>query len=170
MEKFLGNFRGKVLDNTDSSKKGRIKVEIYPFFQGIKAEYLPWCVPAFPLSTGSGSGVGSFIVPAIGSFVWVFFEAGDVDQPVYFAEAPDFVHGLPSDRTTNYPDRKVWKFSSGITIIVDDSDTSLRVIHPEGTSLVIASDGKITLTGQEDITITSGGTITMTADSLDFNP
>ena len=131
--KFTGMYRGKVLSNSDSDQLGRIKAEVYPMLigtvtardfegvDGIAIADLPWAVPAMPLSSGAGDGYGSFAVPKVGSFVFIFFEEEDINQPVYFAEAQTKGHGLPASRLTNYPDRKVVETSSGVKIIIDDA-------------------------------------------------
>ena len=131
--KFTGMYRGKVLSNSDSDQLGRIKVEVYPMLigvatarshdgvDGIATVDLPWAIPAMPLSSGAGDGYGSFTVPKVNSFVFIFFEEEDINQPVYFAEAQTKGRGLPASRLTNYPNRKVVETSSGIKIILDDS-------------------------------------------------
>ena len=166
--KYPSNYRGKVLSNTDSGMLGRIKVEIFGILDGISALDLPWAIPAFPLSNGAGSGYGSFAVPEVGTYVWCFFETGDIYQPVYFAEAPDGVHGLPTERLINYPSRKVCKTKNGIVIFVDDSAKEVHVVHPSGTSIIIDTNGKITLTGG-DITIT-GEAIVIEGNVVNINP
>lgn len=131
--KFYGMYRAKVLSNADSEMLGRIKAEVYPMLigkvsaqslegiTGIDISLLPWVVPAMPISSGAGSGCGSFAVPGIGSFVFVFFEAGDINQPVYFAEAQTKTLGLPGSRVTSYPNRKVVETAGGVKIILDDA-------------------------------------------------
>jgi len=131
--KFTNIYRSKVLDNNDPEKLGRIRCEIYPILigkataqnltdvEGIDTEQLPWAVPAMSLSSGAGDGCGSFAVPDVGAFVFVFFEEGDINQPVYFAEAQTKTHGLPASRITSYPNRKVIETSSGIKIIIDNA-------------------------------------------------
>jgi len=130
--KFHGFYRGKVLDNDDPDKLGRIKVEVFSVFDGISASDLPWAVPAFPLFVGSGSDFGNFAVPEVNSHVWVFFEGEDYNQPVYFAEAPDGVFGVPPEAATNYPSRRVMKTKSGIVIYIDDLIKEIKIDHPEG--------------------------------------
>lgn len=134
---FNGNYRGKVVSNTDPSSLGRIKVEVFGVFDGIAAADIPWAVPAFPLSSGAGVGFGSFAVPEVDSYVWCFFESGDVYQPVYFAEATDGVHGLPSERMANYPSRKVVKTKSGTVIYIDDSTGDVVIDATRGSGDVI---------------------------------
>lgn len=168
--KFPGNYRGQVVSNTDPDMLGRIKVEIFGVFTGISSDDIPWAIPALPISSGAGSGFGSFAVPEVGSLVWCFFEKEDVYQPVYFAEAVDRIHGLPSERTTNYPSRKVLKTKNGIVIYIDDTSGSqeVKVSHPSGSYVTIDSDGKILIHGG-DITI-DGGAIIIDGTSVDINP
>jgi len=141
--KYDGIYRAKVVDNMDSDMLGRVKAQIYPMLATIEAVDLPWCAPAYPIWEGSGDGTGYFAVPNVDSFIFVFFEQGDIYQPVYFAEAPTRTKGLPADRITNYPDRKVIQTSGGITFMVDDADKVITVLHPTGTSMTITTDGQI---------------------------
>lgn len=147
---FNGIYRGKVLatDGDETDKLGRIKVEVYPMLvgevtarqlkaddarvdiEGIATSNLPWAVPAMPLFSGAGDDFGTFAVPEIGSFVFVFFEGGDVYQPVYFAEAQTKTMGLPSGRLTNYPSRRIIRMSSGIEIILDNETGDITITSP----------------------------------------
>jgi len=147
LDSYSGFYRGIVLDNLDPSELGRIKVNIYGVFDSIDSEYLPWATPAGAIFSGAGSGYGNFNIPEVGSYVFCFFEHGDLYQPVYFAEALDGVHGLPTERTTNYPYRKVMKTKNGIVIIIDDLDKEIYVNHPSGSYLKIDTDGNIEIQG-----------------------
>jgi len=151
--KFYGLYRATVLDNVDPLQAGRIKAEVIPYFVGIASTLLPWAVPKNPMFSGAGTGSGSFTVPDIGSKVWVFFENGDMYQPVYDGEAPDLVNGLPSFRTTNYPNRRGWKTSSGITFYVDDTAETLNILHPTGTAVTVSADGSVTVNSVATVTI-----------------
>jgi len=155
--KFYGFYRGKVLatDAAETQQLGRIKAEIYPmligeetarllkksnpdsFVSGIATKQLPWGVPAFPLFCGSGSGTGNFNIPNVGSYCWFFFEAGDINQPVYAFEAPTATLGLPSERITNYPKRRVIATAKGISIVFDDVTGEI----------IITGDGDVTIQG-----------------------
>jgi uncharacterized protein involved in type VI secretion and phage assembly len=164
-------YRGLVMDNNDPSQYGRIKVQIYPMFADITdATLLPWAVPAMPIFDGAGTGSGSFAVPKINTFVFVFFEQGDFYQPVYFAEAQTAQKGLPSARTTNYPNRKVIRTSGGIEIFIDDTSKEIKLTHPTGTTIDIATDGSLTITDVKDIGVTATGNITITGATVSINP
>ncbi|MHA1690370.1 MAG: hypothetical protein ACTSU7_01905 [Candidatus Heimdallarchaeaceae archaeon] len=191
MEKYTGIYRAKVLatDVLEEEHLGRIKVEVYPMLigidsardfpgiDGIATDQLPWAVPAMPLSSGAGEeseatgGFGSFIVPEVGSFVWVFFEAGDVYQPVYFAEAQTAEAGLPIERLTNYPYTKVWRTSGGIVITINDSEGNeeIKVLHPKGTTLRIDSSGNLNVTCAGTTTVISTDNLAVTAPRIDLN-
>lgn len=153
LDNYSGNYRGKVLDNDDPSKLGRIKVNVHGVFDGIDSSDLPWAVPAMPLFVGSGSDKGSFCVPDVDTYVWCFFESNDLYQPVYFASAPTGVHGLPSERTTNYPNRRVLKTGAGIVVYIDDVGEEIKVSLPSGSSITMDSSGGITLEGSGDVII-----------------
>jgi hypothetical protein len=145
--KLPGFYRAQVLDNNDLNKTGRVKLNVFTIFDGVDKDDLPWAVPAMPLFTGSGSGHGYFAVPEVGSRVWCFFDAGDFNQPVYFAEAIDGVRGVPSEALTNYPYRKVQKTKNGITILIDDCEKEIKIEHPSGSYILIDCDGNIVIKG-----------------------
>jgi uncharacterized protein involved in type VI secretion and phage assembly len=75
--KFYGKYRGTVLENIDPLQTGRLMVQV-PDVGG----ELPstWALPCLPF-TGPGSGF--YAVPPIGSIVWVEFEQGNPDYPVW---------------------------------------------------------------------------------------
>jgi len=141
--KIQGNYRALVVDNVDPSQLGRIKARVYPWYSDIDVANIPWSVPAMPLSVGAQSGAGSFCVPDINSHVFVFFETGDIYQPVYFAEAQNGVSGLPSERTTNYPNRRVFKTKSGIVNYIDDTEKEIKLKTPGGIEITVNDTTKI---------------------------
>ena len=84
-----GAFRATVEYNCDPEQRGRVKIRFYALHgpQGtnikkeVKTDDLPWALPCFPFS--GGQGFGSFMVPAVGSTVWVMAAGGEPDQYVY---------------------------------------------------------------------------------------
>lgn len=140
----MGFYRAKVENNMDPRKLGRIKARVYPFFVDIKAEDLPWAVPAMAISTGSGNGTGTFCVPDVGTFIWVFFEAGNYYQPVYAFEAPTAGMGIPTESSVDYPKRRVIKTPAGFIIYVDDQSKELRIQHPKGGYINLTDEPRIT--------------------------
>lgn len=77
MKECFGKYRGKVESNLDPQNQGRIQVSA-PAVLGDGR--LSWAMPCVPYA---GPGVGSFAVPPVGANVWVEFEGGDPDHPIW---------------------------------------------------------------------------------------
>jgi len=171
--KFPGIYRGLVVDNNDPQQLGRVKVKIYPMLAEVATDSLPWAVPMYPIVEGAGSGIGYFAVPDINTMVYILFEQGDIYQPVYIGEAPDGAHGTPSERVTNYSNRKVLKTSSGIVIYIDDTAKKLKVETAGGIYFEI-DDTLKTIDIKHPVVarffVDSGGNITLTGTTLNLNP
>lgn len=101
--RFDGFYRAIVIDNNDPKEAGRVKVKVFPMFNGVSNSDLPWAIPADP-SFGGISNRGSINVPDINSHVFVFFENGDHRFPVYFAGAPAIENGEPDVPTLSRKD------------------------------------------------------------------
>lgn len=74
--KFYGKYRGVVLQNIDPLFRGRIQVQV----PGVVMLPSTWAEPCLPF-TGKLSGL--YAVPQIGAGVWVEFEQGDPDYPIW---------------------------------------------------------------------------------------
>ena len=73
----FGKYRGKVENNLDPMQLGRVQVSV-PAVLG--EGRLSWAMPCVPYA---GSQVGFFAIPPVGAGVWVEFEAGDADHPIW---------------------------------------------------------------------------------------
>jgi len=74
---FFGKYRGKVENNIDPQMMGRVQVSV-PAVLGEGS--LSWAMPCAPFA---GPGVGFFTIPPNGANVWVEFEAGNPDYPIW---------------------------------------------------------------------------------------
>jgi hypothetical protein len=103
-------FIGRVTNNTDPDRLGRIKV----FVKGVnddslespdRSDDLPFCYPAPPAMFGSDYRQGTFSLPEVGADVFVFFYRGDIDFPYYCFTIPgiktEIINGQPSARPVN---------------------------------------------------------------------
>lgn len=77
MTQFFGKYRGKVANNVDPMQQGRVQVSV-PAVLGSGS--LSWAMPCVPYA---GSQVGFFAIPPTGANVWVEFEAGDPNAPIW---------------------------------------------------------------------------------------
>lgn len=76
-EKFYGKFRGVVLNNVDPMQQGRLQVQV-PDVTGLAPA--SWANPCVPIA---GIQTGMVALPIPGSGVWVEFEQGDPDHPIW---------------------------------------------------------------------------------------
>ena len=107
-----GFFKGVVVDNRDPKTLGRCKVRVYQLHgdeQAIADEELPFAAYMAP---EAGTDSGAFTPPDIGGRVWVFFEQGDINHPVYaggwFTEnsgSPDAVESKQADKVKDKGDK-----------------------------------------------------------------
>jgi uncharacterized protein involved in type VI secretion and phage assembly len=72
-----GKYRGTVIDNADPLMIGRLMVSVPDVTNVIPST---WAMPCLPFA---GIQHGFFATPAIGSGVWVEYEQGDPDYPVW---------------------------------------------------------------------------------------
>ena len=150
---YFGKYRGTVLNNVDPMQIGRLQV-VVPDVAGL----IPttWAMPCFPIA---GKQMGAYLIPQIGSGVWVEFEQGDSDHPVWTgcyygsaAEVPALAFaGVPASpnivlQTTAQNSLVIsdlpgptggimLKSTTGATIIVND--TGIYIQNGKGASLVM---------------------------------
>ncbi|GAA4085513.1 phage baseplate assembly protein V [Streptomyces shaanxiensis] len=75
--RYLGKFRGRVIDNNDPLGIGRITVQV-PDVLG--DEPSTWALPCLPFT---GQEAGQVVVPPKDAGVWVEFEQGDPSFPIW---------------------------------------------------------------------------------------
>jgi hypothetical protein len=86
--KFYGIYRATVINNVDPMQQGRILVTVPDVGSVTPSTFVNPCVPL------AGKQEGTFMVPQIGASVWIQFEAGDPDKPVWMGGSwpnPGFV-------------------------------------------------------------------------------
>ena len=72
----LGPRRGTVVNNVDPEGMGRVTVRV----EGLIDDESEW---ALPFGVGMTASRGAWNLPAVGALVWVMFEGGDLDAPVW---------------------------------------------------------------------------------------
>jgi uncharacterized protein involved in type VI secretion and phage assembly len=153
-EKYYGKYRGTVLNNVDLLQKGRLLVQV-PDVLGLSTS--SWAMPCVPMA---GMQMGAYFVPIIGSKVWVEFEGGNPDYPIWtggfwgsVAEVPTLaLAGIPASpnivlQTTGQNSIIVsdlpgptggimLKSMTGASIIVND--TGIYIQNGKGASVIMA--------------------------------
>ena len=74
---YYGKYRAKVVDIQDPEKRGRIRVMCPKVVGNFKSA---WCEPCVPVAYDFG---GDFAIPKVNEFVWIEFEEGNPNKPIY---------------------------------------------------------------------------------------
>ena len=74
---YFGLYRGTVQNNIDPMRLGRI-LALVPDVTGLIST--AWAMPCVPVA---GPGSGMFVVPPVGASVWIQYEGGSPDRPVW---------------------------------------------------------------------------------------
>ncbi len=113
MRQFWGKYRGKVTSSKDELNLGRVQVEVPAVLGPGRAS---WALPCTPYA---GKDIGFFTVPPVGTNIWVEFEGGDPDYPIWsgcFWNEDE----LPENAKVDEPDKvQVFK-TDGVTITISN--------------------------------------------------
>jgi len=157
-EKFFGKHRGKVEANIDPLGLGRLQVSV-PDVTGDGA--LGWAMPCLP---GAGPSVGLFVIPPVGANVWVEFERGDPDYPIWsggFWNAGD----TPAAMGPMQPMTRVWAGDNFKLEVLDApglGELTLTVTTAAGDAVLTAKAGAMELSF-------AGSSVKLAADGVTIN-
>jgi uncharacterized protein involved in type VI secretion and phage assembly len=155
---FYGKYRGIVSDNQDPLMLGRVRARI-PDVTG--DDECGWATPCAPFG---GSQTGFFAIPASGAGVWIEFEHGDPDYPIWSGCWWGTQADLPPLLLTPPYQKVIIQTAGGQSITLDDTPGA------GGITLATSGGAKITIS---DIGIEidngQGGTIMLTATQVSVN-
>lgn len=140
MTQYYGKYRGKVENNVDPQLMGRIQVSCPAVLGGGR---MSWAMPSAPYA---GSGVGFFAIPPNGANVWVEFEGGNTDFPIW-SGCFWAIGDLPPD--VAIPQKKVFKTDTATLTLSD-------LPGPLGGITIETKDGKKITMNALSIEITDG--------------
>lgn len=159
MTTHYGKYRGTVLDNVDPLRMGRLLVSV-PVLD------LPgaWAMPCFPVT---GDRAGAWMVPSPGTGVWVEFEQGEVDDPIWtgcWYGSADEVPPLVLDASPATPPI-VLQTRGQTTFMLSDAPGPTG-----GILLETATGGRISIT-DDGITLSNGkgATISLVGPTVTLN-
>lgn len=132
---FFGKYRGVVTDTNDPLQIGRIRARVPDVMSDQESG---WAMPCVPFA---GDGMGFFAVPTTGAGVWIEFEHGDPDYPIWTGCWWGSVAEMPTVLLSPPPATKkvLLQTEMGNLIIIDDTPGT------GGITLQTAAGGKIVI-------------------------
>jgi uncharacterized protein involved in type VI secretion and phage assembly len=138
--RFYGKYRGLVADNADPLGLGRVRADVPAVLGDVTSGWALPCLPA------AGDTSGFHVVPPVGAGVWIEFEAGDPDHPVWTGgwwgdgQVPTDETGKPAQ-----PALKALRSEQGLLVALDDDDQTITVCDADGRNLlsVAVTDGQV---------------------------
>ncbi len=157
---FYGKYRGTVRNNIDPMLKGRLLVEVGDVGGNLLSS---WASPCLPVA---GPNMGMFTVPPIGAGVWIEFERGDPDHPIW-------VGGFFSEVDVPLMARMVPPGVSAITLQTQGKNGIVisDVPGPTGGILIQTTTGAMISVSDVGITITNGkgAVLSLMGPTVDVN-
>jgi Type VI secretion system/phage-baseplate injector OB domain len=158
--RYYGKYRGVVVNNIDPLQIGRVQVSV-PDIGPIPSSWALPCLPA------SGINTGVFTVPQVGAGVWVEFEQGDVDHPIWVggywgsaAETPVMAKTVPPG-----VNGVTIQTTLGNSIVVSDvpgPTGGIRMTTTTGAMISVSDVGIVISNGK-------GATINLVGPTVDIN-
>jgi hypothetical protein len=165
MNKYYGKYRGTVVNNLDPEQRGRIQA-LVPDVLGVTPS--SWAMPCVPMA---GKEQGFFMVPQIGAGVWMEFEQGDPDYPIWVGGFWGVVAEVPKLALAPPPippgQNVVLQTTLQNSLILSDSAPT-----PVSGGIVLKSTaGAMIVVNDSGIYISNGkgATITLIGTAIDFN-
>lgn len=142
LDRHVGRFYGKypaiVVDVEDPNKVGRIKVDAPSIFPESQPQ---WARPCF--------ASGHFFVPPVGAKVWIEFEAGDIEFPLWVGTwyVPDDV---PPEADTDAATSRVIHTPSGHAVEFSDAENEEKIVirHKLDSYVSVDETGSVILANQ----------------------
>jgi hypothetical protein len=160
-QKFFGKYRGTVINNIDPLMEGRLMVEV-PDVLSLSPS--SWAVPCVPLAGPTGPPMGVYLVPPIGAGVWIEFEKGDPDYPIWVGCRWGSAAGVPTLALAGLPvSPNIVLQTAGQTAVVISDVPAVGVMlkSSAGTSMILVND--------IGITIQTTGLLTLTGTTVAIN-
>jgi uncharacterized protein involved in type VI secretion and phage assembly len=164
-EKKYGKYRGVVLNNIDPEQRGRLLIQV-PDVLGLGIS--SWALPCMPLS---GMQMGTYFVPLIGAGVWVEFEGGDVDFPIWTGGFWSTAAEVPALALAGVPGvpNMVLQTSGQNTLLISDlpgPTGGIMLKSPTGASIIVNDTGIYIQNGKGASIVMTGPTVTINNGAL----
>jgi len=156
-EKYYGKYRARVVDTNDPQQRGRIIVECPRVFDTYRSK---WCEPS---GSFAYEGHGDFALPKVNDTVWIEFEEGDCNQPIW-------THGWFGQGNTPLKNTQNGEDDPGASKLSYDDREKTRVINFEDKFIILHREYiRIYIDGTESYILMTPEKTTISARNLDIN-
>ena len=162
-KKYYGKYRSTVLNNYDPEQRGRLQVQALDV-NGL----LPttWALPCFPFV---GKQMGAYCIPQIGASVWVEFEAGCADHPIWSGGWYD-VGGTPALALAGNPASPSMALQTALqnTVLLCDAPgaSGITLKTTTGAMISVTDAGILLTTGKGATIVLAANTVTINGGAL----
>ncbi|MGH6689627.1 MAG: phage baseplate assembly protein V [Gammaproteobacteria bacterium] len=140
---YFGKYRGTVTDVDDPENLCRIRATVPAVLGG---HTCGWALPAAPFA---GDGHGVVMLPKVGSGVWIEFEAGRLDNPIW--SGAWWASGQRPD--PQGPKVRVIVSENGHKVILDDESDEVTIVHGSGPEMKLTGSEIVITVGSCEIKI-----------------
>jgi uncharacterized protein involved in type VI secretion and phage assembly len=162
--RYYGKYRGTVANNVDPLRQGRLQVQVPDVFGD--APLSTWAMPCFPVA---GPQMGQYVIPLVGAGVWVEFEQGDKNYPIWTGCWYGSSAEVPAVALTGSPTapNMVLQTQGQRTIVLSDlPGDGITLRTATGAMLVINDSGILITNGQGASISLNGNTVTVNQGAL----
>jgi uncharacterized protein involved in type VI secretion and phage assembly len=161
MAKHYGKYRGTVFNNVDPEQRGRIQALVPNLMTNLPTS---WALPCVPMA---GPQCGEFAVPPIGAAVWIEFEQGNRDLPIWSGGFWGSAAEVPGRAIATPPPLQsiVLQTVGQNTLMISD------LPGPTGGILLTSTSGALIAINEVGITISNGqgASIVLAGPSVTIN-
>jgi hypothetical protein len=161
---FYGKYRGTVINNIDPMRMGRLQITVPDVLSLIPST---WAEPCAPLAGPTGPPMGVYLVPPIGAGVWVEFERGDPDYPIWVGCRWGGASDIPPLANAGLPisPNIVLQTAGQNTLVISDlpgPTGGIMLKSPTGASIIVNDTGIYIQNGK-------GASITLIGPAVNIN-
>lgn len=163
---YIGKYAATVINNQDPMLRGRLTLMIPDVLGAVPSTWAEACTP---LAGPTGPPMGAYLVPPVGAGVWVEFQHGDPNLPIWVGCRWGAAADVPPLARVGNPlsPNIVFQSAGQHTMMVSDAPptpaTGGLVLKSAGGAMIVVNDSGIYISNGRGAMITMIGTV------IDFN-
>ncbi len=165
-KRYPGLYRGTVAVNVDPEFRGRLMLTVPDVLSFVPTT---WAEPCTALAGPTGPPMGTYMVPPIGTGVWVMFEQGDASRPVWMGCRFDVAANVPPLALVGNPAdpniciQSLLQHSLMISDLPPTPLTGGIVLRSATGAMIVVNDAGVFISNGK------GAMMTMVGPTIDFN-